>query len=91
MVSSLCSLDDAPVPDAIPLTPKERALRERLETIVERGIGQFIEVGIALGELRAKRLYRTTHGTFEGYVKDRFGLARSTVDGVIRSAMTANP
>src|SRR6516225_1480432 len=82
-----CSLDE--IADTIPLTTKERVLKERLEAIVERGIQQFLEVGLALGELRAKRLYRTTHPTFAEYVKDRFGLARSTVDGVIRSAQTA--
>jgi hypothetical protein len=77
------------IADTIPLTSKERALKERLEAIVERGIQKFLEVGLALGELRARRLYRTTHPTFAEYVKDRFGLARSTVDGVIRSAQTA--
>jgi hypothetical protein len=86
MVSSLLADEIA---DSIPLTSKERALKERLEAVVERGIRQFLEVGLALGELRAKRLYRVSHATFELYVKDRFGLARSTVDGVIRSAQTA--
>jgi hypothetical protein len=87
MVSSL--FDDDPIATSIPLTGREKALKERLEAIVERGIQQFLETGLALGELRAKRLYRTTHATFELYVRDRFGLARSTVDGVIRSATTA--
>jgi hypothetical protein len=87
MVSSL--FDDDPIATSIPLTSREKALKERLEAIVERGIGQFLEVGLALGELRSKRLYRTTNATFELYVRDRFGLARSTVDGVIRSATTA--
>jgi hypothetical protein len=91
LLSSLkmVSLRDDEIPDTIPLTAAEKRLKDRLEGIVERGIGQFFEVGQALGELRAKRLYRTTHPTFEAYVKDRFGLARSTVDGVIRSAQTA--
>jgi hypothetical protein len=87
-MASLAFLEE-PIVDAIPLTPKERVLKDQLEKVIERGIQQFLEVGLALSELRSKRLYRVTHPTFEAYVKDRFGLARSTVDGVIRSDQTA--
>jgi hypothetical protein len=85
---SLLSFHDG-IESAIPLTTAEKRLKQQLETIVERGVREFLTVGLALGELRAKRLYRTTHPTFEAYVKDRFGLSRSTVDGCIRSAQTA--
>ena len=77
------------IEDAIPLTRGEKELKAQLEGIVEHGLSQFMEVGRALSELRSRRLYRTNYPTFEAYVRDRFGLARSTVDGVIRSAQTA--
>src|SRR6516162_9816114 len=88
-INSSSRLEESVIEGSIPLTAKERTLKEQLETVIERGIHQFLEVGLALSELRSKRLYRVTHPTFEAYVRDRFGLARSTVDGVIRSAQTA--
>ncbi len=36
----------------------------------------FHEAGKALLELRDRRLYRSTHKTFEEYCKDRFGYSR---------------
>ena len=48
-----------------------------------------MKVGAALAELRNRRLYRTEYPSFEAYIKNRFGLHRSAVDGVIRSAQTA--
>jgi hypothetical protein len=50
---------------------------------------KFLEVGNALSELRNRRLYRTEFATFEQYVLAKFALHRSSVDGVIRSAQTA--
>src|SRR6516162_4223208 len=75
--------------DTIPLTSKERALKAELESVVEGGLEQFLKVGQALAELRNRRLYRISHATFSDYVRDRFGLARSSVDQLIRSSQTA--
>ncbi len=49
--------------------------RERLdlERRVERA---FYEAGMALKELRDRRLYRSTHKTFEEYCRARFGYGR---------------
>ncbi len=55
------------------LTPDEERERTRLELKVERA---FYEAGRALRSLRDKRLYRSTHRTFEEYCKDRFGYHR---------------
>lgn len=55
------------------LTEEELASRQRLELKVERA---FYEAGYALRELRDRRLYRSTHKTFEQYCKDRFGYER---------------
>ncbi len=54
------------------LTDEELVDRHRLELTVERA---FFEAGTALRQLRARRLYRSTHRTFEEYCRERFGYA----------------
>lgn len=56
------------------LTEQEQSDRLLLERKVERA---FFEAGKALMELRDRRLYRSTHSTFEEYCKDRFSYNRS--------------
>jgi hypothetical protein len=46
-----------------------------LEDVVERGLATFVQVGEALAQIRDGRLYRVTHDTFEGYVRDRWGFS----------------
>ncbi|MCC5640582.1 hypothetical protein LC593_33080 [Nostoc sp. CHAB 5844] len=55
------------------LTQEEQRDRLHLERKVEHA---FYEAGCALRELRDRRLYRSTHKTFEEYCKDRFGFER---------------
>ncbi|WP_225226244.1 hypothetical protein [Komarekiella delphini-convector] len=55
------------------LTDSEQSERLYLERRVERA---FSEAGKALMQLRDRRLYRSTHKTFEEYCKDRFGFER---------------
>ncbi len=59
------------------LTEAELADLYRLEHKVERA---FYEAGKALLELRERRLYRSTHKTWEAYCKDRFGFGRDSAD-----------
>lgn len=70
-------LDEAIAPVAVDvlelLTPEEEAERHRLELKVERA---FYEAGSSLRELRDRRLYRSTHKTFEQYCRERFGFER---------------
>ena len=58
------------------LTEEELADRQRLEMKVERGIEQvertFYTIGVALRELRERRLYRSTHRNFGDYCRERF-------------------
>jgi hypothetical protein len=49
---------------------------ETLESIIERGLTTFVEVGKALMEIRDSRLYREQHPTFENYVKARWGFTK---------------
>ncbi|OYE02099.1 hypothetical protein [Nostoc sp. 'Peltigera membranacea cyanobiont' 232] len=55
------------------LTDEEQSDRLLLERKVERA---FFEAGKALAELRDRRLYRSSHRTFEDYCRDRFGHSR---------------
>jgi hypothetical protein len=47
----------------------------------------FVEAGKALMELRDRRLYRSTHKTFEEYCKDRFGFTHRHVNYLISGAV----
>jgi len=55
------------------LSPEEEADRQQLELRVERA---FYQAGSGLRELLDRRLYRSTHKTFEEYCHDRFGFTR---------------
>ncbi|OKH44160.1 hypothetical protein NIES2101_29075 [Calothrix sp. HK-06] len=65
------------------LTYDEQRERERLERLVERA---FYQAGLALKELRDKRLYRSTHASFDEYCKDRFAYHRSRYYQLINAA-----
>jgi phage N-6-adenine-methyltransferase len=52
--------------------------------VIERGLATFVEVGLALLEIRDSRLYRGTYSTFAAYCRERWGFsdrrARQLVD-----------
>lgn len=56
------------------------------ETIIERGLSTFVEVGNALLEIRDSRLYRESHTTFEDYCKERWGMTRPRAYQLISAA-----
>jgi hypothetical protein len=60
-----------------------------LEAIIERGKQTFIEVGEALLEIRAKRLYKATHDSFEDYLAERWGMTRQRSTQLIGAAEVA--
>ncbi len=66
-----------------PLTIDEESDRYNLEKKVERA---FYQAGMALGELRDRRLYRSTHVTFEEYCRDRFDFTRRRPYQLIEAA-----
>ncbi|NDJ25543.1 hypothetical protein GS682_28685 [Nostoc sp. B(2019)] len=66
------------------LTEEEQSDRLLLERKVERA---FFEAGKALLELHDRRLYRSTHKTFEEYCKDRFGYSRRQPYHLIEAAV----
>jgi hypothetical protein len=58
------------------LTKRERGDFARAERTIAQGLKSFIEVGMALKEIRDKRLYREHYRTFEAYVAERWDLSR---------------
>jgi hypothetical protein len=44
-----------------------------LESIIDEGQQTFVSVGVALLEIRDRRLYRARHGTFEFYCQKKWG------------------
>lgn len=68
------------------LTVKEEARKAHLEATIERGMQTFVEVGLALMEIRDGRLYRAEFGTFEEYCQERWGWTRQHTNRMIASA-----
>ncbi len=66
------------------LTEQEISDRLHLERKVERA---FFEAGKALTELRNRRLYRSTHKTFEEYCRDRFSYTHRHVNYLIAGSL----
>ena len=46
----------------------------RMETVAERGLRSYREVDEAFAEIRDAQLSRGTHGTFEAYLRERWGI-----------------
>ncbi len=63
-----------------------RAELTRCETIIERGLNTFIEVGNALLEIRDNHLYKDTHKTFEDYCKERWSMNRRYANRLIEAS-----
>jgi hypothetical protein len=59
-----------------PLTTREQRELGRAERTIARGLKSFLEVGMALKEIRDKRLYRQQYDTFEEYCARRRELSR---------------
>ena len=59
-----------------------------LESIVERGLASFIEVGNALIEIRDAKMYGSAYSTFEEYCNERFGISNSRAYQLIEATKT---
>jgi hypothetical protein len=62
------------------LTPAETDNLGRLETVVQDGLAAYVQVANALAEIRDGHLYRDSHGSFETYVLERWGVNLPSVD-----------
>jgi hypothetical protein len=68
--------------------PWQRSLSE-CEMVIERGQQTFVEVGLALLEIRDRRLYREGWPTFEDYCQERWGWTRDSAYKHIAAAEVA--
>jgi hypothetical protein len=78
-------------PELIPaLTAEERSRLAELERVIERDLGTFVEVGVALRTVRDEGLYRDAHPpTFEAYLRQRWGMGRSNGYELMDAAQVA--
>ena len=58
------------------LTSEERERLQADEETIHRGMRAWLDAGMALERIRDQRLYRETHGSFEVYCWEKFGLRK---------------
>jgi len=68
------------------LTAAEEKRLGHLETAIGSGLASFVEVGRALRQINADRLYRRDNETFEDYCEQRWGLSRQHGYRLIKAA-----
>jgi len=71
-----------------PITLPESRDLIALESVIERGLETFVQVGEALAEIRDRKLYRTEHPTFDAYLDKKWSLSRSRACRLIQAAET---
>jgi hypothetical protein len=68
------------------LTASESTALAEHEAVIERGIQTFYEVGMALADIRDRKLYRADHRTFEEYCQGRWQMTGSRAYQMIDAA-----
>ena len=71
------------------LSRTEQAVLAECESIVERGMESFIEVGNALLRIRNERLYRAEFGTFQEYCEAKWQMSDRHAHRLIDAAEIA--
>ena len=74
----------------IPLSVVEQSELSNLESIIEKNLQPFYEVGVALTKIRDQRLYRENHETFQEYCKYRWDISRPRAYQLIGAAKVQN-
>src|SRR5438034_180731 len=67
---------------------RQERLRE-LEQLIEHGLQTYVDVGLALKEIKDSELYRKTHNTFKQYCDDRWGFSDSRARQLIAASNVA--
>ena len=68
------------------ITGEERDLLEKKEAVIRKGKKAFIEVGLALAEIRNKTLFRQEFKTFTEYCECKWGIKKAYANQLIQSA-----
>lgn len=61
-----------------------------LEATIEKGLTTFVDVGLALLEIRNERLYKESHSDFDSYCRERWGWDRTYAHRHIEAARVAS-
>ncbi len=72
-----------------PLSAKDREALTRCETTVGEGLTTFLDVGLALTEIRTNKLYRGAYKSFETYCRDRWNMSSRQANRQIQAARVA--
>lgn len=72
--------------EVIKLDVHQRKELSKLETVIQNGLATFIEVGLALRDIRDSGLYKEKFPTFEKYVAGRWGFDKSYAYRLIDAA-----
>ena len=62
---------------------------KKAEAVIQRNRTAFVEMGLALAEIRDRQLYRAEHATWEDYLRDRWGFGRQEAADKISAARVA--
>ncbi len=65
---------------------RESQRLEELEKVIARGRKTFVEVGLALAEIRDLRLYKREYGSFSEYCREKWGWEKSYAYYMIEGA-----
>lgn len=76
-------------PEGGAFTPEEDTRLQELEATIEAGVRTFVDVGLALLEIRDGRLYRAAHPTFDAYCRERWAFSRVRAHQLIEGAEVA--
>ncbi len=71
---------------SVALSKIDVSLLAKLERTISSGLGTFVAVGVALKEIRDRKLYRATHDQFEAYCRERWGMERAHAYRLIDSS-----
>src|SRR5262249_4633138 len=72
------------------LTAIEQNDLSQCESIIEKGLQTFYDVGNALAKIRDQRLYRMTHSDFEAYCKERWQMSKTHAQRFISAVNVVN-
>lgn len=73
---------------SVPLAVAEGTRLAELEAVVAAGLQTFVDVGLALTEIRDSRLYRESFDRFEDYCRERWAFTDSRARQLVAAAET---
>lgn len=72
------------------LSEVEQAKFAACETVIAKGWNGFVDVGLALGEIRDAQLYRVDYDNFEAYCRARWGYGRHYANRLVLAAQVVS-